>query len=59
MQVRGSGGLRAALAAALRVGNAINMGTHLGGAVAVRVESLLRVADLRVRHLVLVLPWVN
>ena len=47
-QVHESGRLRAALAAALRVGNAINQGTHLGGAAAVRLESLLRMADLRV-----------
>ena len=51
MQVRESSSLRVVLAAALRVGNAINMGTHLGGAVAVRMESLLKMADLRVGHL--------
>ena len=47
VQVHESGRLRAALAAALRVGNAVNQGTHLGGAAAVRLESLLKMADLR------------
>ena len=37
------------LVAALRVGNAINQGTRLGGAAAVRLESLLKMADLRVQ----------
>ena len=50
MQVRDSRGLKVVLAAALRVGNAVNTGTHLGGAAAVRLESLLRMAELRVRR---------
>jgi hypothetical protein len=49
-QVRGSERLRTVLAAALRVGNAVNQGTHLGGAAAVRLESLLKMADLRVHY---------
>lgn len=47
-QVRKSKRLQAVLAAALCVGNAINRGTHLGDAKAVRIESLLKLADLRV-----------
>ncbi|BDA44286.1 probable formin-like protein 6 at N-terminal half [Coccomyxa sp. Obi] len=47
-QVRGSQRLRRVLAAALRAGNSLNEGSHLGDAKAVRIESLLKMADLRV-----------
>ncbi|CAL8470256.1 g9798 [Coccomyxa elongata] len=47
-QVRGSPRLRLVLAAALRAGNCLNEGSHLGDAKAVRIESLLRMADLQV-----------
>jgi hypothetical protein len=50
VQVRDSRRLQTVLAAALQVGNAINRGSYLGDAKAVRVESLLRMADLRVRN---------
>ncbi len=39
------------LVAALQVGNCLNEGSHLSDAKAVRIESLLKMADLRVRSL--------
>lgn len=56
MQVRGSERLRLVLSAALQVGNALNEGSHLCDARAVRLESLLKMADLRVSALPSFLP---
>ena len=45
--VRESRMLAAAAAAALAVGNELNAGTHRGGAVGVKLESLLKLADVK------------
>ena len=49
-QVRTSSRLREAAGAAIIVGNAVNAGTPYGDAKAVRLESLLKLADLKVTH---------
>eukprot|EP00887_Chlorella_sp_A99_P000449 scaffold17.g449.t1 len=46
-EVRDSRHLRAVLAAALAAGNRLNAGTHRGGAEAVRLESLLKLGDVK------------
>ncbi len=46
-QARASARLRAALAAALAAGNALNAGTHRGAAAGLRLESLLKLGDVR------------
>ena len=48
MQVRSSRRLRRVLMAVLAVGNALNDGTSHGGAVGFRLDSLLKLAALRV-----------
>ena len=47
-QVQSSQRLRQAAAAAITAGNAVNVGTPYGDARAVRLESLLKLADLKV-----------
>ena len=47
-QVRSSQNLRLAAAAAIVAGNAVNVGTPYGDAKAVRLDSLLKLADLKV-----------
>ena len=48
MQVRSSQKLQLAAGAAMMAGNAVNIGTPYGDAKAVRLESLLKLADLKV-----------
>ena len=48
MQVHASQRLKLAASAAIMVGNSVNVGTPYGDAKAVRLESLLKLADLRV-----------
>ncbi|KAK9829521.1 hypothetical protein WJX72_006312 [[Myrmecia] bisecta] len=47
-QVRASERLQAVLRVALAAGNALNAGTHRGNAVGVKLESLLKLSDLKV-----------
>ena len=46
-EVRGSSRLRAVLAAALAAGNRLNAGSHRGGAEGLRLESLLKMSDVK------------
>ena len=55
-KVHGSPRLKGVIRALLMVGNSVNVGTTYGNADGIRVDSLIKAADLRVRPLLVSAP---
>lgn len=55
-QIRGSAHLAEVLRAVLATGNMLNAGTHRGQAAGIKLESLLKLADVKARRAVLSWP---